>query len=47
MGEALRTLVDEAVTYFGPEFSIALFVLIAAATLLLMARPFSSKRTED
>src|SRR5262249_5719788 len=34
MGKALRTLVDDAVTFFGPELSIALFALIAGPTLL-------------
>ena len=44
MGKALRTLVDDAVTFFGPELSIALFALIAGATLLfLFVLPFLVK----
>jgi hypothetical protein len=47
MGEALHTLVADGVAYFGPQFSITLFLLVAGATFLLMATPFSSKGTKE
>jgi hypothetical protein len=47
MGEALRALMHDALSYLGPELLLTLFALIAGVVLLLMARPFSSKRSDD
>jgi hypothetical protein len=47
MGEALRTLMHDALSYLGPELLTTLFALIAGVVLLLMAWPFWSKRSDD
>ena len=47
MGEALRALMHDALSYLGPELSMTLFALIAGVVLLLMGWPFSSKRPDD